>query len=207
MHPDPAAATADVAPAGGDRVGAFDTDVGLVEVQCFPELDPAIAQTLQVELMEKREAVVHVFEGEIVCGDPRALVDLASGARSFGFHLIERGNQAAGPGVTGRVIEDVDRLLFHVRRALGRGKEIGAGHHDGNVVVEQVGGLRDPARREVVLSSKFLGPVLRPVTLREHQPVATGILHERRHHFVALAVLSAILRELQGRAVRGGTAP
>ena len=63
VHPDPAAATADVAPTGGDRVGAFDTDVGLVEVQCLPKLDPTIAQALQVELMEEREAV-YMFSKE-----------------------------------------------------------------------------------------------------------------------------------------------
>ena len=49
--------------------------------------------------------------------------------------------------------------------------------------------------------------MLSPVTLREPQAVAARVLHERGHHLVGLAVLAAVLGELQGRAVGGGSAP
>ena len=160
-----------------------------------------------MELVEERETVVHVLKGEVIGADAGALVDLAAGACGVRFHLVEGGQQAARSGVAGRVIEDVDGLLLHVLRAFGRGEEVGPGHHDRDVVVEQVGRLGDPAGSEVVLGDQFLGPVLGPVSLGEPEPVAARVLHEGGHHLVRLAVPAAVLGELKGRAVRGGTAP
>ena len=56
VHPEAAAPAADVAAAGQDGVGAFNADVGLVEVQGVAGLHTAVAEALDVELVELGEA-------------------------------------------------------------------------------------------------------------------------------------------------------
>ena len=74
MHPETAAAAPDVAAAGRNWVRPLNTDIRLVKVQGFAEFNAPVAESLQVELVEQREAIIHVFEGEVGRGDPGALV-------------------------------------------------------------------------------------------------------------------------------------
>ena len=49
--------------------------------------------------------------------------------------------------------------------------------------------------------------MLGPVAFGEEQPVAAGVLHEGGHHVVVLAVLGAVLGELEGGAEAAGRTP
>ena len=157
--------------------------------------------------MELWEPVVHVLEGEIVRGDSRAFEDLAAAAGALFLHLVQCGYETASLAPARCVIQDVDRFLLEVPGTLGGCEQISRGTHDRYVIVEQVRGLGDPARGLVVLRRDLLRPVLRPVTLGEPQPVTPRVRDERCHHVVVLAVLSAVLGELDCRAVARGCAP
>ena len=41
-----------------------------------------------MELVKKRESVVHVFEGKLFGGNPRAFINIASRARRIGLDVV-----------------------------------------------------------------------------------------------------------------------
>ena len=66
-----------VAAAGGDWVRPLNADISLIEVKriASPLSTRSVPQTFQVELVEESEAVVHVFERQIVRTDARSFIE------------------------------------------------------------------------------------------------------------------------------------
>src|SRR5262245_65968088 len=89
----------------------------------------AVAQALNVELMEQGEAIVHVFKGQIRGGNPRPLIELAPGLGGLRLDLLQRGRETPGGGPARRMVEDVDGLLLHISGPLRRSEEVGRGDH------------------------------------------------------------------------------
>src|SRR5262249_10895191 len=107
VHPETAATTADIATTRGDGVRPGKTDIRLVQVQGFAAFDAAVAEALQMELVEQGEAIVHVFKGELRSGDPRTLIERAPGLGGLCLDLLQRGCEAPGGGPARRMVENI----------------------------------------------------------------------------------------------------
>src|SRR5262249_35483221 len=92
-----------VAAAGGNGVRPLDADISFVEVKRIAPLFTTGSEPkpFQVELVEQGEAVVHVFERQIVRTDARAFIKNPPHAVAALFPLLQggRGAQEFGPGL------------------------------------------------------------------------------------------------------------
>ena len=120
-----------------------------------------------MELVELGEAIIHIFEGQVGCADPSALIDLPGCPGGVFLDLIQRWGETPGSGPARRMVEDVDGLLGHVLGPFSGREEVGPRHRDRYVVIEQVGWLGYPPRGLIVLCRQGLRPVLRPVPFWE----------------------------------------
>src|ERR1700722_1556356 len=197
MVPPAGASVSVVTTAGGNGIRSFDADIGLVEVKSIAPLltTGGEPQPLEGELMEQGEAIVHVFERQIVGADARAFIENPPHAVGALFPLLKGGRDAweFRPGLA--MAQDVNGLLLVVSGSLWGGEDNGQGGHNRQVVVVDVCRLGDPSRREIVLDGDHLRPMLAVVPVRIHKAVPALSHHEIGHLIVILAVLPAVLLE------------
>src|SRR5271154_1727115 len=124
MIPPAGASVPVVAAAGGNGIRSLNADIRLVEVKSIATLlsTGGEPQPLQVELVKQGEAVVHVFERQIVGTDARAFVENPPHAVAALFPLLQggRGAQEFRPGLA--MAQNVNGLLLVVPGPLRGGE-------------------------------------------------------------------------------------
>src|SRR5580704_9308578 len=129
MVPPAGASVPVVAATGRNGIRPLNADIRLVEIKSIASLlsTSSEPQPLQVELVEQGEAIVHIFERQIVGADARAFVENPPHAVGALFPLLQRGREALGfrPGLA--MAQDVNGLLLVVPGPLRSGKDNGQG--------------------------------------------------------------------------------